>query len=125
MHPNRNQHGKSTAPVGVSSARILRATRRGALVGFGIGLLALAGVLLVVWNCLPFYIAYPPPPWPWYCSQPAYTAIGFLAFPVNLLTHDLAQAVGLAPLSLMVYMLVGAMIGGGISWLRTSGGEET
>jgi len=72
----------------------------------------------VVWRCLPFYITYPPSPWPWYCTEPAYPLIGFLAFPVNLLTGDLAQAIPLAPLSLLFYTLVGAMIGLALGWLR-------
>lgn len=124
MQPYRTQQGSSPEPVGGSAAIILRAAGRGALVGCGVGLLALAGVLLVVRQCLPFYIAYPPAPWPWYCSQPTYGVIGFLAFPVNLLTSDLAQAVMLAPLSLLIYILAGAVIGGGISWLRSSGSRE-
>ncbi|MFN7036591.1 MAG: hypothetical protein ACK4SN_09500 [Bellilinea sp.] len=86
--------------------------------GLGVGLLALGVVLAVVWRCLPFYIAYPPPPWPWYCTEPAYSAIGFLAFPINLLTRDLAQAVPLAPLSLLSYTIFGALVGMALRWLR-------
>jgi len=125
MQPYRTQQGSSPEPVGGSAAPILRAAGRGALVGLAVGLAALAGVLLVVRQCLPFYIAYPSSPWPWYCTQPVYGVIGFLAFPVNLLTDDLAQAIALAPLSLLIYLLVGAIIGGGISWLRSSGRQRT
>lgn len=108
-------------PLQSRSPFIRRAAGRGALIGLAAGLAALTGVLLVVRQCLPFYIAYPPSPWPWYCTQPVYGVIGFLAFPVNLLTDDLAQAVVLAPLSLMMYLLAGAVIGGGIGWLGSSG----
>lgn len=62
-------------------------------------------------HCLPFYISLPPSPWPWYCADPAYRLIGYLAFPVNLLTNDLSQAVLLAPLSLLLYTILGALVG--------------
>lgn len=62
-------------------------------------------------RCLPFHISFPPQPWPWYCSDPAYRVIGYLAFPVNLLTNDLSQAVLLAPLSLLLYTILGAFLG--------------
>jgi hypothetical protein len=62
-------------------------------------------------RCLPFRISLPPPPWPWYCSDPAYGLLGYLAFPVNLLTNDLSQVILFAPLSLLVYTLLGALIG--------------
>lgn len=112
---------RESLPLKTRSIRIRRAAEQGALIGLAVGLAALAGVLLVVQQCLPFYIAYPPSPWPWYCTQPFYGVIGFLVFPVNLLTDDLARAVVLAPLALMMYLLVGAVIGGGIGWLRSSG----
>lgn len=90
---------------------VLSMTKRGALVGCGVGAIVLAGVLVAAVRCLPFRIAAPPPPWPWYCSDPAYSAILYLAFPVNLLTNDLAQAILLFPLSLLLYALLGALIG--------------
>ncbi|GIV65397.1 MAG: hypothetical protein KatS3mg046_657 [Bellilinea sp.] len=99
--------------------------RRGALVGFGVGLLALAVALAVVWRCLPFYITYPPLPWPWYCAEPAYSTIAFLAFPINLITDDLAQAIRLAPLSLLFYTLVGAWVGMGVHWLHLRRSSST
>lgn len=85
--------------------------KRGAVIGCGVGAIALTGVLASAVRCLPFRIASPPPPWPWYCTDPAYSAILYLAFPVNLLTNDLAQAVLLFPLSLLLYALLGALIG--------------
>src|SRR5689334_11935939 len=88
--------------------------KRGAVLGLVIGLVALAGVFAVAVRCVPFHIASPPPPWPWYCSEPAYSLIGYLAFPVNLLTNDLSQAVLLAPLSLLIYVILGALIGLGL-----------
>lgn len=91
---------------------------RGAAAGLVVGVLTAGLVLAVVWRCLPFYITYPPSPWPWYCTEPAYPLIGFLAFPVNLLTGDLAQAIPLAPLSLLFYTVAGAMIGLALGWLR-------
>lgn len=92
-------------------ARLLRAAGRGAAVGLAAGLLLLGGALAVAGHCLPFHIAAPPPPWPWYCADPAYAALGYLAFPVNLLTNDLARAILLAPLSLALYGLLGALLG--------------
>ncbi|MEW6504717.1 MAG: hypothetical protein AB1457_12210 [Chloroflexota bacterium] len=96
----------------------MRELRRGALIGFGTGLLALGVTLMVAWRCLPFYITYPATSWPWYCTQPAYSMIVFLAFPINLITHDLAQSVVLAPLSLLFYTIAGALIGAVLRWLR-------
>ena len=101
-------------------ARIVRAAKRGAVLGLAAGLLALGGALAVASECLPFYISFPPPPWPWYCSDPAYAAIGYLAFPVNLLTNDLARAILLAPLSLLLYILLGALLGLAVSVSRSS-----
>jgi len=37
--------------------------------------------------------------------------IGYLAFPINLLTNDLSQAILLAPLSLLLYTILGALLG--------------
>jgi hypothetical protein len=88
-----------------------RAAARAAILGFVVGLIALAGVFAVAWRCLPFRIASPPQPWPWYCSDPTYTVVGYLAFPVNLLTNDMSQAALLAPLSLLTYAIIGALIG--------------
>ena len=88
-----------------------RAAQRGAALGIVVGVIILAGVFTAAVRCLPFRIASPPPPWPWYCADPAYSAILYLAFPVNLLTNDLAQAVLLFPLSLLLYTLLGALIG--------------
>jgi hypothetical protein len=74
------------------------------------GILALAGVLALALHCLPLRIS-AMMPMPWYCADPVYGAIGYLAFPVNLLTDDLAQAIPLAPLSLIAYTLLGMVIG--------------
>jgi hypothetical protein len=101
-------------------ARLGLAAKRGAVLGFAVGLLALGGVLVVVGQCLPFHISFPPPPWPWYCSDPAYVMIGYLAFPVNLFTNDLARAILLAPLSLLLYILLGALVGLALSLSRSS-----
>ncbi|HMO60425.1 MAG TPA: hypothetical protein PKC19_23985, partial [Roseiflexaceae bacterium] len=57
-----------------------------------------------------FRISMPPQPWPWQCTDPAYGLIGWLAFPINLLTNDLAQAIWLAPLSLLGYAALGAAV---------------
>ncbi len=89
----------------------LRAAKRGAVWGLGTGLLASGVALGVAWRCLPFYITYPLAPWPWYCTQPAYAALGYLAFPVNRLTNDLALAIALAPLTWGFYALLGGLIG--------------
>ncbi|MDW8214422.1 MAG: hypothetical protein RMJ55_12755 [Roseiflexaceae bacterium] len=87
------------------------AAKRGAITGLITGILALGGVLAVVLRCLPLRIAPPAAPGPWYCADPVYGAICSLAFPVNLLTNDLATAIPLAPLSLAVYVLIGMAIG--------------
>ncbi len=101
-------------------ARRVQAAKRGAILGLAAGLLVLGGVLVVARQCLPFHISYPPPPWPWYCSDPAYAAIGYLAFPVNLVTNDLARAILLAPLSLALYTLLGALLGSALGWSHSS-----
>lgn len=82
------------------------------------GLVALMGVLALAVRCLPFRISFPPQPWPWYCSDPAYGLLGYLAFPVNLLTNDLSQAVLFAPLSLLIYAILGALIGSSLDSSR-------
>jgi len=83
---------------------------RGATIGLVAGLIALAGSFAVASQCLPVRIASLPQPWPWYCADPAYSLMGYVAFPVNLLTNDLSQAVYLAPISLVIYVLVGALL---------------
>lgn len=96
----------------MSGLNIMRPNvKRGAVIGAIVGLILLTGVLAIARQCLPFRISSPPLPWPWYCSEPAYGVIGYLAFPVNLLTNDLAQAILLAPLSLAVYTILGTVIG--------------
>ena len=117
-----SSHGN---PIGYTrpaerSARRLRAAKRGAVSSLAAGLLALGGVLAVVGYCLPFHIYSPQPPWPWYCSDPAYSALGYLAFPVNLLTNDLARAILLAPLSLALYIILGVLLGLALSLSRSS-----
>ncbi len=87
------------------------AAKRGAIAGLITGILVLGGVLAVALQCLPLRIAPPAMPGPWYCADPVYGAIGYLAFPVNLLTNDLATAIPLAPLSLITYVLIGMAIG--------------
>jgi hypothetical protein len=93
---------------------------RGTIAGGLTGLVALASVLAVAVRCLPYRIALPPHPWPWYCADPAYRVIGSLAFPVNLLTNDLSRAVLLGPLALASYALLGALIGGALVAKRRS-----
>jgi hypothetical protein len=73
----------------------------------------------VALHCLSFRISSPPQPWPWYCSDPAYSLIVYLAFPVNLLTNDLSQAVLLAPLALLTYAVLGALIAAGLHGSRS------
>ena len=97
-----------------------RTAKRGAIIGLVIGLVALLGVFVVTVRCLPFRISSPPPPWPWYCSDPAYRLIGYLAFPVNVLTNDLSRAILFAPLSLLIYTILGGLIGSGLDLLRAS-----
>jgi hypothetical protein len=99
-------------------------TKRGALIGLIVGLVTLTGLLAITIKCIPYRISFPPPPWPWYCTDPLYGWLGYLAFPVNILTKDLSQAVILAPLSLVIYAILGALIGSGLNRARhsTSGG---
>lgn len=82
----------------------------GAMVGLVVGLLVLSGVLALVLRCLPLRIAPPPAPWPWYCADPAYGVLLYLAFPVNVLTNDLTRGILLAPLSLIWYVLLGLTV---------------
>lgn len=67
-----------------------------------------------------YCISFPSHPWPWYCSDPAYGAIGYLAFPVNLLTNDLSLAIRLAPLSLLIYVVLGSLLKSLLGVLRPS-----
>jgi hypothetical protein len=97
-----------------------RTAMRGAIIGLVAGLVALAGGFAAAVQCLPFHISSPPQPWPWYCSDLAYDLIGYLTFPVNLLTNDLSQAVLFAPLSLLIYALLGALIYSGLARLKSS-----
>jgi hypothetical protein len=85
-------------------------TKQGALIGLMVGLIALAIALLLAIQCLPFRIAALQPA-PWYCTDPAYVLFGYLAFPANVLTNDLSRAIWFAPLSLLLYVGVGAFIG--------------
>ena len=87
--------------------------RRGALIGFIVGLGALSGALAVSIGCLSYRISFPPPPLPWYCTDPVNGWLGYLAFPVNVLTNDLSRAILLAPLSLVMYVVLGALLGTG------------
>jgi hypothetical protein len=81
----------------------------GATAGFVFGLLALVLVLkLAVW-CLPFLISGQIVARPAVCTDPVYSVLIYLAFPVNLITHDLTEAMLLSPLSLLFYTLVGAL----------------
>ena len=82
-------------------------------------MLALAGALALAGQCLPFRISFPPPPWPWYCTDPAYGLIIHLSFPAPLLTNDLARAVLFAPLSLLIYVVVGMIIGSVVHLARS------
>ncbi len=101
-------------------AQLIRATKLGISLGLTVGLLILGGVFIVVRQCLPFYISLPAQPWPWYCSDQIYRGIGFMAFPGNLLTNDLGRAILFAPLSLLLYVLLGAVLGLVIGLFRSS-----
>ena len=96
----------------------MRRAITGALAGLFAGFLALAAVLAVSVHCLPYHISQPAPPWPAICSDPVYGLITYLAFPVNLITNELSEAVLLSPLSLSAYVLLGVLIA---STLKPSG----
>jgi len=95
-----------------------RNMKRGAVLGLLVGLAVLIGLLAVSVQCLPYRISSPPQPWPWVCTDPVYGMLGYLAFPVNLLTNDLSRALALAPLSLGIYTILGALIGAGLHQAR-------
>ena len=99
---------------------LARAILWGAAGGLAAGLLALGLVFGVALGCLPFHISQPAQPWPWICSGRVFGAIGYLAFPVNLLTDELGRAVTMAPLALVLYSLVGALVGWLAGSIRTS-----
>ncbi len=82
----------------------------GAVAGLGVGMFILAGVLGLAVRCLPWRLSLPTSPWPWYCADPAYSVLLYLAFPVNLLTNDLMRAIMLAPLALVMYTLFGIAV---------------
>ena len=95
---------------------------QGAVVGLVTGMVILLGVFAIAVRCLPFHISMSPQTWLWYCTAPVYTVIGYLAFPVNLLTNDLAQAVRFVPFSLALYTLLGALIGSRLGRSPSPGG---
>jgi hypothetical protein len=68
----------------------------------------------------PYRISSPSHPWPWTCTDPAFSVIVYLAFPVNLLTSDLSRSTLLAPLALVTYAILGALIGLGLARIRAS-----
>jgi hypothetical protein len=53
-------------------------------------------------------------------TAPAYGLISYLAFPVPLLTNDLARAIVFAPLSLLIYVALGTLIGSVIHSARSA-----
>jgi len=114
LKPTNAPHRTGIRPV------LARAIQWGAAGGLAAGLLALGAVFGVAQRCLPFQISQPPQPWPWVCSGRFFGAIGYLAFPVNLLTNELGRAALLAPLALILYSLVGALVGLVIGLIRTS-----
>ncbi len=98
--------------------------KKGAIIGFVVGLVVLAGVLVMALSCLSIRLSSLPRPWSWYCSDPTYNIIGYFAFPVNLLTNDLSQAILLAPISLLIYTILGALIGSGFAIFTSSSQDE-
>lgn len=83
----------------------------GALSGAVVGVLVLVVMYLVTGTCLPYLIAEPTTLWPWYCARPTYGLLTYLTFPINVLTNDLASAAKLAPLTLLFYAVIGALLG--------------
>ena len=83
---------------------------RGVFFGFLAGVLILLLVFAVALVCLPYRIALPPAGGVWYCTNPIYPAIGYLSLPINVLTNDLSRAYLFAPLSLLLYALIGFLI---------------
>ncbi len=98
--------------------------KKGAMIGFVIGLVINAVVFGVALSCFSIRLSSQQQPWSWYCSDPAFNIIGYFAFPVNLLTNDLSRAVLLSPISWLVYAIVGGLIGSVNSINRTSLNEE-
>jgi hypothetical protein len=92
----------------------------GAILGLLAGLVALSGVLAIAVRCLPYRISSPAQHWPWFCSDPVYPFIGYFAFPANVLSNELSSAIQLAPLSLLVYASLGALIAFGLSGSSTA-----
>lgn len=81
----------------------------GAMAGLVIGLLALGMALRLAAWCLPFLITSQIVGRPVVCTDPVYSVLLYLAFPVNLMTDDLTKAMLLSPLSLLFYTLLGAL----------------
>ncbi|TFG65799.1 MAG: hypothetical protein E4H27_10505 [Anaerolineales bacterium] len=98
--------------------------KKGAMLGFVIGLVINAVVFAVALSCFSIRLSSQTQPWAWYCSDPAFNIIGYFAFPVNLLTNDLSKAVLLSPVSLLVYTIVGGLIGSFNSAKKSSLNEE-
>ncbi len=85
------------------------------VVGAGIGLVVGAIILVkayftLLW-CFPYVATLTPDRGPWYCASGFYNLIQALTFPIPVLTNDLANAAYYAPLTLLVYLVAGALIG--------------
>jgi len=84
---------------------------KGAVIGLLIGAIALAALYYIALQCLPYFVSQPDATWPWYCVPTTYAWLVYFAFPIPLLVNDFSQVVYYAPLTLLCYALIGALIG--------------
>ena len=80
---------------------------KGGLYGLLVGIVANLGVFFLTVSCLTFSLSFP-----WYCETVSYHFVQYFAFPANVLTNALDQAVMFSPLSLLIYVVIGMCIGG-------------
>jgi hypothetical protein len=82
---------------------------RGARYGFLVGIIVCVLVYIIASACLPFRIEGAIAPA--YCSESVTNTLSVLTFPVSHFTNDLSMAPAYAVLPLIIYTILGAIIG--------------
>lgn len=83
---------------------------KGFLVGLGIGSVVLLVSAIISFQCFSYNVSVAINP-PWYCSDIIAFIIRIATFPISMFTDDLSRAAYFAPLTIIVYGLLGACAG--------------
>ncbi len=83
--------------------------RKGARYGLMVGLVVCVIAYAVSIQCLPYHLSTMAAPT--YCSDSVMHAVSALTFPVTFFTNDLSAAPLYAVLPLVLYTIIGALIG--------------